>query len=422
MGMLALLAGQASAEPTYQVHYFELHAPPSPMPHEPHFWMETEVFPAGLHLEESVGAASGGAIAGHMMSIKNFRPVLWTEGEGVSLIPDREVEPEADFGSVRGIGGGQQVGWIGGAHRAALWSGSSDSYVRLHPDGPVFGHSWANGTNGRFQVGQIGEVGVGNQAVRWEGSADSMLRLPTPGLFAGEGRATTDEQAVGTAFDSEMRMHAVLWSVAESRVTFTDLHSANYFHTQAHALGAVQQVGFGTFENVFFDGPVRALLWQGSADSLVDLHPEAYYSSVAAGTNDHAQVGFVQPHPGGWDARRAAFWAGSADSFVDLHAHLEGEFMASQAISIDADGVIHGMGLRPNGNGHPMWHAVVWTPVAANCPADFNADGQLNFFDLSAYLNAFTSESPDADLAAPFGAWNFFDVSAYLALFNQGCP
>ncbi len=56
------------------------------------------------------------------------------------------------------------------------------------------------------------------------------------------------------------------------------------------------------------------------------------------------------------------------------------------------------------------------------CEADLNNDGTLNFFDVSAFLNAFNTQQPLADLAAPFGTFNFFDVSAYLAAYAAGCP
>jgi hypothetical protein len=49
-------------------------------------------------------------------------------------------------------------------------------------------------------------------------------------------------------------------------------------------------------------------------------------------------------------------------------------------------------------------------------------DGQLNFFDVAAFIAAYNAQSPDADLAAPFGVLNFFDVAAYIALYNAGCP
>ena len=55
------------------------------------------------------------------------------------------------------------------------------------------------------------------------------------------------------------------------------------------------------------------------------------------------------------------------------------------------------------------------------CSADLNNDGLLNFFDVSAFLSAFTSMSPAADFTGD-GLYNFFDVSAFLGAFSAGCP
>ncbi len=60
----------------------------------------------------------------------------------------------------------------------------------------------------------------------------------------------------------------------------------------------------------------------------------------------------------------------------------------------------------------------------SNCPpclGDFNGDGTLNFFDVSAFLEAFGSNDPAADFTGN-GTWNFFDVSAFLQAFAAGCP
>lgn len=47
--------------------------------------------------------------------------------------------------------------------------------------------------------------------------------------------------------------------------------------------------------------------------------------------------------------------------------------------------------------------------------------GQLNFFDVSAFLSRFTDGVGDADLQWD-GDFNFFDVSTFLQLYTQGCP
>lgn len=61
------------------------------------------------------------------------------------------------------------------------------------------------------------------------------------------------------------------------------------------------------------------------------------------------------------------------------------------------------------------------TLISPACPADFNNDSSLNFFDISAFLSAYTDQDPAADLNGD-GVLNFFDLSAFLSQFTQGCP
>jgi len=60
-------------------------------------------------------------------------------------------------------------------------------------------------------------------------------------------------------------------------------------------------------------------------------------------------------------------------------------------------------------------------PVQGGCLADLTGDGELNFFDISTFLNAFAASDPIADFTDD-GTFNFFDVSAYLKAFGAGCP
>lgn len=56
------------------------------------------------------------------------------------------------------------------------------------------------------------------------------------------------------------------------------------------------------------------------------------------------------------------------------------------------------------------------------CPADLTGDGVLDLTDISAFVSAFVSQSPPADLAEPFGIYDLDDVSAFVASFTSGCP
>lgn len=64
---------------------------------------------------------------------------------------------------------------------------------------------------------------------------------------------------------------------------------------------------------------------------------------------------------------------------------------------------------------------VVLVPDTGVCPADLTGDGSMNFFDVSAFLNAYNAMSPAADFTGD-GMYDFFDVSAFLNAFNAGCP
>ncbi len=59
--------------------------------------------------------------------------------------------------------------------------------------------------------------------------------------------------------------------------------------------------------------------------------------------------------------------------------------------------------------------------VPGGCPADLDLDGILDFFDVSAFLDAFAAQDPIADFTED-GIYDFFDVSDFLDAFGAGCP
>ena len=59
--------------------------------------------------------------------------------------------------------------------------------------------------------------------------------------------------------------------------------------------------------------------------------------------------------------------------------------------------------------------------LTISCSADMNGDGVLDFFDVTAFLNAFSAGQAVGDFNGD-GVWDFFDVSSFLAAFSAGCP
>ncbi len=64
--------------------------------------------------------------------------------------------------------------------------------------------------------------------------------------------------------------------------------------------------------------------------------------------------------------------------------------------------------------------AVLAVPYQPRCPADLTGDGVLDFFDISAFLGAFSNGDSVADFTSD-GVFDFFDISAFLQAFIAGC-
>ena len=153
--------------------------------------------------------------------------------------------------------------------------------------------------------------------------------------------------------------HALLWNGGPGSVT--DLHPSNLSgidQSVAYGLSATQQVGQG-YSNLGSPNPVgHALLWNGSAASVVDLNPTnlpGVTSSLASATDGTHQVGWSSP---GTQAHYALLWNGTAASAVDLNP---GGFVTSMAFGVGGNQQV-GMGLTASGGGG----ALLWTGTAGS--------------------------------------------------------
>lgn len=106
------------------------------------------------------------------------------------------------------------------------------------------------------------------------------------------------------------------------------------------------------------------------------------------------------------------------DWLTDRGVVIPNQLLILDLTCISDDGLIMaGIGVNRN-TGFPQGFRIVITP---DCPADWNQDGLVNFFDVSGYLADFNAAAPGADLNDD-GLFNFFDIAEYIALYNASCP
>jgi len=234
---------------------------------------------------------------------------------------------------------------------ALLWIGTAASCVNLNPSG--FAGSGAYGTNGTQQVGW-GSLrplvppptgGPNPHAILWNGSASSYVDLNPPDFAESyaTGISGTQQVGYGKGYFTNSRYHALLWSGTPG--SYVDLHPSGFTDSYAQGTSGTQQVGHGDSGLYYY-----ALVWTGTAASCVNINPSGFWYSQALATNGIQQVGFgISPDTLG--NHHALLWDGTAESYVDLHQFLPSRFKVSEALAIDSYGNILG-----SADGH----AILW--------------------------------------------------------------
>jgi probable HAF family extracellular repeat protein len=229
-----------------------------------------------------------------------------------------------------------------------------------------------------------------------------------PGL-GGEGSSALDidnnGNVVGSAtLPSGLVTHAAFWPASGG---IADLGTLGGNWSQAIALNASRHI---TGQSRTASGQVHAFIYHVDANGTVlsqtDLGVLSGNSSYAYDINNDGMVV-------GTSDSKAFLWNGS--QMIDLNTEIPtgSGWNLTHASAINNSGTIVGWGTL--GNRYAAFKLV------AGCVADFNNDGQLDFFDVQAFLNLFTAGNPKADINSD-GQFNFFDVQAFLNLFAAGCP
>jgi hypothetical protein len=291
-------------------------------------------------------------------SAKVYYPLAWS-GPGSSpvvLLPQFYVE-----GWAYGAGGSLIVGTLitddggyFGFDHAAVWQGSSYTFTDLNPAGSCGScspGSSAYGTDGTFIAGSGGSP---LHALLWKiGQLKSPIDLNPAGSAYSETYAVRGGVQGGYAFSSATgSIHAVLWHGTAASVV--DLTPSTVSTAYTTGLGSNSEVGCGTPVGLSVS---HALLWHGTAASMIDLNPSGFTDSCARATQGKVQVGYG--HIAGSGALHALLWNGKAKTAVDLQQYLPGTFTSSEAYAIDKAGAILGSAYSTSKG---SWHAVQWTP------------------------------------------------------------
>ena len=186
---------------------------------------------------------------------------------------------------------------------------------------------------GRKRGGAIGFCGAdpvatvegpGNTAPPWRWVSGKPEQLMFQDVKKIGASGCSSNQVVGLWYTPKHDERALVWTRDGDQMRGIELHPQKWQKSNALACDNGQQVGYGYPK--FATDSCRALLWEGSRDSMVVLSgPDPTIDVMGRGVAAGIQVGSY----GGSAHAHACLWRGSTESFLDLHP--AGDVMGSEA-------------------------------------------------------------------------------------------
>jgi len=290
------------------------------------------------------------------------------------------------------------------------------------PGGLFGGAAFDVDARGSLVVGTREQSGFRLEAARWDGPSITGLGYLAPGgaqslalgvsldgtTIVGGSDTTGDYRAfvIGSA--------GVMSELASLLGTIT---------SEAKAVNGDGTVIVGT---ATLSGRTSAVRWtNGVPADLGDL-PDGFNFAIANACNLDGQV--VVGYSSGAAGTEAVVWRGGQLRTIrevlteaGVTSHLG--WSLSVANGVNSTGlIICGSGINPNGQ-NEGWVATL-PELAPACPADFNGDGFLDFFDYDDYVTCFETGTCPGERTADFNGDNFvdfFDYDDFVTAFEQGC-
>ena len=339
------------------------------------------ILDSGDYSQTSANTISGGSVAGSVRfdtgisSNRITNALVWKTPQS----NPENIHPEDFYSSFVNCSDGQTLGGavstatvisndyiprIIQSNQAAIWTGSTHTFVNLHPD--EFTQSQINGCWNNQQVGHVSmdsSFSNSTNAAMWSSTVESFVNLHPDGYLSSAAFSIQGNQQVGYGDLSEALAlpritHALIWEGTAQSVI--NLHPDGYVNSKAYDVWNNQQVGAASVEaDSTSKLPIsHAMLWSGSAESCIDLHPAVFQDSCAYAICNGKQVGCVRSDYSLYSGH-ASLWSGTADSFIDLHLLLPETYASSKALDIDEYGNIAGIAYMDDGT----QYAVIWTPI-----------------------------------------------------------
>ena len=181
----------------------------------------------------------------------------------------------------------------------------------------------------------------------------------------GEGISATTQVGYGATVSDVNAQHALLWNgTADS---FVDLHPAGFSTSMAYATSGATQVGLASKSAPNGSILTHAMLWNGSAASAIDLNSAGLQYSKALGVSGAIQVGSGSSSATG-SPEHALMWSGSPSSVVDLNPSPFDESLAAAVFGTTVVGWY-----EPQGG---AMHAMLWHGTSS-ITVDLHPKGSL---------------------------------------------
>ena len=354
-------------------------------------------------------------------------PVRWT-GTAASVV---NLTPGgSQGGNISDFSGDKLVGWwwapiqcyvnhqwLTCYYRRGAWWSLDGTFHETNYSG--YEYTSMSATDGVTVVGSGStDDDVGNvytKAVIWQAPTHEFAYSLHPAGYRNSWAGAVDgEYQFGSASLPFAVVHAAMWHGTSA--SFVDMHPSWAGNSSIVDASDGQQIGVVNQWN----NP-HAVIWEGSPESILDVNPVGAISSTLSACDQGLQIGSaIFPDD---PSAQPGIWASSAHSFTSLSGIVPSDYLgfSMNDIELAPDGTISMVGSSYNSTLGRTEAILVTSAIAPSCIADFTGDGTLDFFDVSAFLGAFSASLPSADLNND-SQHDFFDISIFLSAFSAGCP